>query len=75
MIAQRVRHANTIEILDDDGLPVRHSPELIRALFDEELDRLLRESPQEADSQQAASLREARSISEEMIRRAEFDPV
>jgi hypothetical protein len=75
MIAQRVKHANTVEILDDGGVPVRHSPELIRALFDEELDRLLRESPQEADSQQAASLREARSISEEMIRRAEFDPV
>jgi len=78
MIAQRVRHANSVEILDDGGVPVRHSPELIRALFDEELDRLLREShqePQEIVSQQAASLREARSISEEMIRRAEFDPV
>jgi malate synthase len=77
MIAQRVKHANTVEILDDGGVPVRHSPELIRALFDEELDRLLRElpqEPQEIDSQQAASLREARSISEEMIRRAEFDP-
>jgi malate synthase len=78
MIAQRVKHANTVEILDDGGVPVRHSPELIRALFDEELDRLLRESPQEPqeiDSQQATSLREARSISEEMVRRAEFDPV
>jgi malate synthase len=75
MIAQRVKHANTVEILDDDGRPARHSPELIRALFDEELDRLLRESSKENDSQQAASLREARGISEEMIRRAEFDPV
>jgi malate synthase len=78
MIAQRVKHANTVEILDEGGVPVRHSPELIRALFDEELDRLLRElpqEPQEIHSQQAASLREARSISEEMIRRAEFDPV
>ena len=75
MIAQRVKHANTVEILDDGGVPVRHSPELIRALFDEELDRLLRESTKEVDSQQAASLREARSISEEMIRHAEFDPV
>jgi malate synthase len=78
MIAQRVRHANTVEILDDGGVPVRHSPELIRALFDEELDRLLHElpqEPQEINSQQAASLREARGISEEMIRHAEFDPV
>jgi malate synthase len=75
MIAQRVKHANTVEILDDDGRPVPHSPELIRALFDEELDRLLGESSKENDSRQAASLREARGISEEMIRRAEFDPV
>src|SRR5258708_8296832 len=75
MIAQRGKHSNTVEILDGDGLPVRHSPDLIRALFDEELDRPLPESPREIDSQQAASLREARSISEEMIRRAEFDPV
>jgi malate synthase len=75
MIAQRVKHANTVEILDDDGRPVPHSPELIRALFDGELDRLLGESSKENDSRQAASLREARGISEEMIRRAEFDPV
>jgi malate synthase len=75
MIAQRLEHANTVEILDDEGRPVRHSPELIRALFDEELDRLLAESSKENDSQQAATLREARGISEEMIRRAEFDPV
>jgi malate synthase len=75
MIAQRVKHANIVEILDDDGRPVRHSPELISALFDEELDRLLREASKENDSQQAALLREARGISEEMIRRAEFDPV
>jgi malate synthase len=74
MIAQRVKHANIVEILDNEGRPIRHSPELITALFDEELDRLLLESPKENDSQQATLLREARGISEEMIRRNEFDP-
>jgi hypothetical protein len=43
-------------------------------LFDEELDRLLRESAKDSDPQVAATLREARSLSEEMIRRAEFNP-
>jgi malate synthase len=75
MIAQRVKHANVVEILDNDGRPVPHSPELITKLFDEELDRLLRESSKESGAQQAVSLREARGISEEMIRREEFNPV
>jgi malate synthase len=75
MIAQRVQHSHSVAILDDGGLPVRHTPELITRIFDEELERLLSESPKENNSQQAATLSEARKISEEMIRRAEFDPV
>src|SRR5713101_8221301 len=66
MIAQRIKHTTAVDVLDDDGRPLRHTPELIHGLFDQELDRLLAENPREADSQQAASLREARSISEEM---------
>lgn len=45
------------------------------ALFDQELDRLLRETAQENDPHGAATLCEARGISEEMIRRGEFNPV
>jgi malate synthase len=74
MIAQRVRHSNSVEILDDAGLAIRHTPELIHELFDEELDRLLRESANGGDEPAAAMLREARRISEEMIRKSEFDP-
>ena len=74
MIAQRVKHSNSVEVLNDSGLPIRHTPELIHELFDEELDRLLRESAKDSDPQVAATLREARSLSEEMIRRAEFNP-
>jgi malate synthase len=75
MIAQRMRHSRQVEILDDSGVAVPHTPELIRNLFDEELDRLLRETAKNDDRNAAATLREARGISEEMIRREEFDPV
>src|SRR5207244_1811254 len=73
MIAQRIRHSRQAEILDDSGTAVAHTPELISRLFDEELDRLLQEQKSD-DPQTAATLREARRISEGMIRREEFDP-
>jgi malate synthase len=73
MIAQRLRHSRQTEILDDSGRAVAHTPELISRLFDEELDRLLQEKMSD-DPQTAATLREARRISEGMIRREEFDP-
>ena len=75
MIAQRLKHSDKVDVLDDGGLPVHHTPQLIQQLFDEELDRLLRETAKDSDPQTAATLREAREISEEMIRRAEFNPV
>src|SRR5437764_11111937 len=75
MIAQRMRHSRQVEILDDSGVAVPHTPELIRNLFDEELDQLLRQTAKNDDPNAAAKLREARGISEEMIRREEFNPV
>ncbi|MGB7437290.1 MAG: hypothetical protein WBR26_07300 [Candidatus Acidiferrum sp.] len=75
MIAQRMMHSDSIEIFDEAGAQIRHTPELIQQLFEEELNRLLRETGKGNDSQVAATLREARSISEEMIRRGEFNPV
>ena len=74
MIAQRMMHSDSIEILDEAGAPIRHTPELIQQLFDEELDRLLCETAKE-NPQLAATLREARAISEEMIHRGEVNPV
>jgi malate synthase len=74
MIAQRMKHADVVEILGDNGPPVRHSPELIHAMFDQELDRLLGEAPK-IDATASTTLREARRISEEMICRNEFNPV
>jgi hypothetical protein len=74
MIAQRLNHSNSVEILDESGAPVRHTPELISRLFDEELERLLGEPANAKDPKAVASLREARNLSEEMIRRHEFNP-
>jgi malate synthase len=74
MIAQRMRHRDAVEILDEGGRPVKHTPELITRLFDEELERILRELPAEADASLADTYREARRASEQMILREEFTP-
>jgi len=74
MIAQRLHHSSNVEILDENGAPVRHTPELISRLFDEELGRQLGEAANAKDPQAADSLREARNMSEEMIRCHEFNP-
>jgi malate synthase len=74
IIAQRMMHSNAIELLDDTGKAVRHTPEFITRLFDEELDRLLDEASKENDPEATARLREARRMSEEMIHKGEFDP-
>jgi malate synthase len=76
MIAQRLKHADKIEVLDESGKAIRHTPELVHNLFDQELERLLQENAkQPSDSGQAARLGQARRLSEEMIRRGEFNPV
>src|SRR6266481_7453402 len=74
MIAQRMKHSDRVEVLGETGLPIRHTPELIHELFEEELGRLLRENAKNDDALAATTLREAREISEEMIRREEFNP-
>ena len=74
MIAQRLNHSSGVEILDETGAAVRHTPELISQLFDEELARLLEEPANANDATAAASLRQARNLSEEMIRRHQFNP-
>src|SRR5439155_646179 len=43
MIAQRMRHHAATRILDDSGKLIPHTPALVTSIFDEELDRILRE--------------------------------
>ena len=63
MIAQRIRHR------------VEHIPESISPMFDEELDRVLSELPQDAAPAIIEKYRLARSMSESLILNGEFDPI
>jgi malate synthase len=76
MIAQRMKHANAVDIFDENGQAVRHTPELIHELFDQELERLQQEGAKtgETTQEQAARLGEARRLSEDMVLRGEFNP-
>jgi malate synthase len=74
MIAQRMMHSEAVEILDEAGKAVRHTPEFITRLLDEELERLLDEASKENDGPVTTRLREARRMSEEMIHSGEFNP-
>jgi malate synthase len=73
MIAQRMRHR--VEVADQDGNLVTHTPQLVTRLFDEELERILRELPADAEPGAGERYRAARHLSEDMITRGEFDPV
>jgi len=75
MIAQRVRHRDLVRIEDSQGRNVKHTPEFVTQLFDEELDRLLRELPTGAGDEERERFHRARELSEAMIVNGEFDPV
>jgi malate synthase len=75
MIAQRVRHRELANIVDDRGQSVKHTPDFVTRLFDDELDRLLRELPASASEEDRNRLRRARQLSEAMIVNGEFNPV
>jgi len=75
MIAQRMQHRDHVTIEDENGQTVKHTPQFITRLFDEELQRLLDELPAGAGPDEANRLRKAREISEAMIVNGEFNPV
>lgn len=70
MIAQRMRHRDTVKITDGDAV-VEHTPELISKIFDDELKKVLDSLPDASENERYT---EARRISEEMILNEEFDP-
>jgi len=75
MIAQRVLHRDVVAVHDDQGRMVKHTPEFITRLFDEELERLLDALPANAAPEESERFRRAREISEAMIVNGEFNPV
>ena len=74
MIAQRVLHRDFVRIEDEQGQAIKHTPEFITRLFDEELERLLAELPANASPEETDRFRRAREISEAMIVNGEFNP-
>jgi malate synthase len=75
MIAQRVMHRGLVRIENENGQVIQHTPQFIAQLFNEELDRLLRELPAGASQEDRDRFRRAREISEAMIVNGEFNPV
>jgi malate synthase len=75
MIAQRIRHRDQVNILDEEGVEVRHTPEQVSEFFDEELNRILKELPEGTEQSAVDLYRQARALSEEMIASNSFDPV
>ena len=77
MIAQRMRHRDAVEVVDDNGQTIKHTPELITQLFDEELERILQELPagKLKDLGSPETFTQARAISESMIVHNEVDPI
>ncbi len=75
MIAQRIRHRDSVAVIDSQNRKVTHTPQFVSELFDEELERILAELPDEQGSSQSETLHEARRITEQLILNEEFDPV
>jgi malate synthase len=75
MIAQRIRHCEVIRVSDVSGELLKHTPELVSELFDQELNRILRELPPDTDGSAVDKFCEARYLSELMIENGEFDPI
>jgi len=73
MIAQRVLH--NVNVPGDDGGTVKHTPELVTRVFDEELGKIQRDLPAEIDREAAQTLPEARRIAEELIVQGRHSPI
>ena len=75
MITQRIKHRDLVKIMDSAGNDIKHTPELITKLFDEELMRILGELSPETLKTERYKYIEARRISEEMITKGQHDPI
>lgn len=74
MIAQRMKHSSTVDIVDETGNPILHTPQLLTRLFNEELERIIAE-PARTEPGTPETFREARRIGEAMVANNEFNPV
>ena len=74
MIAQRLRHNDSLRIVDAAGAPVRHDAALLDRCFNEALSMLVSELPLGRDAGDEATLTEACRQSRWMIDHGVFDP-
>lgn len=75
MIAQRMKHCETVKIVDENGAEIRHTPETISRIFDEELAKILGDLPPEISESEKEKYAEARRLTEEMITKEQHDPI
>ena len=75
MIAQRMKHADAVKIVDESGAEIKHTPELISAIFDEELAKIVHDLPLEILEVEQEKYIEARRLTEEMILKERHDPI
>jgi malate synthase len=73
MIAQRMRHRDEVIIAGEGGAAVSHTPEQVSAWYDEELARLIAHPGKDLGTPE--TMRQARRLTEELIRNRWFDPV
>jgi len=74
MIAQRLRHRDVVIITDEQGKPVKHTPQMICKLFTEEVNKIMSALPADTPSEIRTRYREARKLSEQMIKKENFNP-
>jgi malate synthase len=75
MVAQRMVHRDKTVVIEAGGRGVPHTPEFVGGLFDDELTRLLASPTPGRDLGGPETMREARRVSEELIRNGWFSPV
>lgn len=75
MIAQRINHRDQVQILDETSKAIAHTPQLIKRLFEEELEKLITALPPDSTEDTKQKFRQARAIGEVMILNGEFDPI
>jgi malate synthase len=75
MITQRILHRDSAKIVDSLENEIKHTPELITKLFEEELAKILNELPDDVSENEREKYVEARRISEEMITKGQHDPI
>ena len=75
MIAQRIKHRDEVQVVDETNKAIAHAPQLVKRLFDEELEKLLAALPPDSTQDTKQKFRQARAIGEAMILNGEFDPI